>query len=118
MKFDEDRIEGGKNFCNKVWNAARFRQMSGPMADNRSLDPILARIQPARLDDDDHALLAALGDTLRVVERGFDEFEFAGATQRLYSFSGTTFATGTSRSRRRACKIRRRRPTSSPCRTS
>jgi valyl-tRNA synthetase len=32
VKFDEDRIEGGKNFCNKVWNAARFRQMSGPMA--------------------------------------------------------------------------------------
>ena len=91
VKFDEDRIEGGKNFCNKVWNAARFRQMSGPMADNRSLDAILARIQPARLDDDDHALLAALGDTLRVVERGFDEFEFAGATQRLYSFFWNDF---------------------------
>ena len=91
VKFDEDCIEGGKNFCNKVWNAARFRQMSGPMADNRSLDAILARIQPARLDDDDHALLAALGDTLRVVERGFDEFEFAGATQRLYSFFWNDF---------------------------
>ncbi|MDR0353863.1 MAG: valine--tRNA ligase, partial [Opitutaceae bacterium] len=26
VKFDEDRIEAGKNFCNKLWNACRFRQ--------------------------------------------------------------------------------------------
>ncbi|MFO1451577.1 MAG: valine--tRNA ligase [Opitutaceae bacterium] len=91
VKFDEDRIEGGKNFCNKLWNACRFRQMSGPMADNRSLDAILTRLVPARLDDDDHALLAALVDTVRTVERGFADFEFAGATQRLYSFFWNDF---------------------------
>ena len=43
VKFDEDRIEAGKNFCNKLWNASRFRQMSGPAGDNRSLGAILAR---------------------------------------------------------------------------
>ncbi|NBV48375.1 MAG: hypothetical protein EBR95_04875, partial [Verrucomicrobia bacterium] len=36
--FDEDRVAQGRNFCNKLWNAARFRQMSGPMADNSTLD--------------------------------------------------------------------------------
>jgi len=91
VKFDEDRIESGKNFCNKIWNACRFRQMSGPMADNRSLESILGRMVPAQLDDDDHALLAALLDTMRIVERGFAEFEFAGATQRLYSFFWNDF---------------------------
>ena len=29
VKFDEDRIEAGKNFCNKLWNASRFRQKIG-----------------------------------------------------------------------------------------
>ncbi|OAM88350.1 valine--tRNA ligase [Termitidicoccus mucosus] len=91
VKFDEDRIEGGKNFCNKLWNACRFRQMSGPMADNTTLAAILARIAPAQLDDDDHALLGALLDTMRVLERAFAEFEFATATQRLYSFFWNDF---------------------------
>jgi len=91
VKFDEDRIEGGKNFCNKLWNACRFRQMSGAMADNSTLAAILARLDASKLDDDDHAILAALVDTLRTVERGFAEFEFAGATQRLYSFFWNDF---------------------------
>ncbi|MDF3057020.1 MAG: valyl-tRNA synthetase [Rariglobus sp.] len=91
VKFDEDRIESGKNFCNKLWNAVRFRQMSGPMSDNSSLAAILARLDASKLDDDDHALLTALLDTMRTVERGFTGFEFAGATQRLYSFFWNDF---------------------------
>ncbi len=91
VKFDETRVESGKNFCNKLWNACRFRQMSGPMADNGSPEAILSRIDPARCDDDDHAILAALLDTTRVLERGFAEFEFANATQRLYSFFWNDF---------------------------
>jgi valyl-tRNA synthetase len=91
VKFDEDRIEGGKNFCNKIWNATRFRQMSGEMSDNSSLTAVLARIDAKQLDDDDHALLGALLDTMRTLERGFADFEFAGATQRLYSFFWNDF---------------------------
>jgi len=86
VKFDEDRIEGGKNFCNKLWNACRFRQMSGEMSDNSSLDAILARIDGAKLDDDDHAILGGLLDSMRVLARSFTDFEFATATQKLYSF--------------------------------
>ncbi|MGC4073066.1 MAG: valine--tRNA ligase [Nibricoccus sp.] len=91
VKFDEDRIESGKNFCNKVWNACRFRQMSGEMSDNSSLAAILARVDAKQLDDDDHALLSALLDTKKTLERGFADFEFAGATQRLYSFFWNDF---------------------------
>ena len=39
--FSEDRIEIGRNFCNKLWNAVRFRQMSGAMEDNSSVDAYL-----------------------------------------------------------------------------
>ncbi|HLP09141.1 MAG TPA: valine--tRNA ligase [Opitutaceae bacterium] len=86
VKFDEERVEGGRNFCNKLWNASRFRQMSGEMSDNSSLDAITARLQPALFDEDDHAILAALTDTMRVLEESFAGFEFAAATQKLYSF--------------------------------
>ena len=85
------RIEAGKNFCNKLWNASRFRQMSGPAGDNRSLGAILARLDPAKLDDDDHALLAALLDTMTVLEKSFAGFEFAAATQKLYGFFWNDF---------------------------
>ena len=32
--FSEDRIEIGRNFCTKLWNACRFRQMSGDLFGN------------------------------------------------------------------------------------
>ncbi len=91
VKFDEDRIESGKNFCNKLWNACRFRQMSGPMSDNSSLDAILARLDSKQLDDDDHALLASLLDVQALLEKCFADFEFAAATQGLYTFFYSDF---------------------------
>lgn len=30
IKFDEKVIEEGRNFANKLWNAARLREMQGP----------------------------------------------------------------------------------------
>ena len=74
IRFQEDRIEGGKNFCNKLWNACRFRQMSGDMADNSSCAAIMARLEPARFDADDHAILDRLLGTTREVDRCFAEF--------------------------------------------
>ena len=91
VKFDEDRIESGKNFCNKLWNACRFRQMSGPMSDNSSLAAILARLDAKQLDDDDHALFAALLEVQSLLEKCFADFEFAAATQGLYTFFYSDF---------------------------
>lgn len=86
IRFQEDRIEGGKNFCNKLWNASRFRQMSGEAGDNSSLSAIMARIEPVKFDADDHAILDRLLTTTREVDRCFAEFEFSAAVQALYSF--------------------------------
>jgi valyl-tRNA synthetase len=91
IRFQEERIEGGKNFCNKLWNACRFRQMSGDMADNSSCEAILARLEPPKFDADDHAILDRLLATTREVDRCFAEFEFSAAVQALYGFFWNDF---------------------------
>jgi len=100
IRFQEDRIEGGKNFCNKLWNACRFRQMSGDQSAkavggdasaNASLDAILARLTPAHFDADDHAIFARLIETTAEVEKCFAHFEFSAAVQHLYSFFWNDF---------------------------
>ncbi len=91
IRFQEDRIESGKNFCNKLWNASRFRQMSGEAGDNSSLAAIAARLDAAKFDADDHAILDRLFSTTREVDRCFAEFEFSAAVQALYGFFWNDF---------------------------
>ncbi len=91
IRFQEDRIESGKNFCNKLWNACRFRQMSGPAGDNSSLATILPRLDARLFDADDHAILQRLLTTIREVDRCFYEFEFSAAAQALYGFFWNDF---------------------------
>ncbi len=86
IRFHEDRIEGGKNFCNKLWNACRFRQMSGPAGDNAAIGAILGRLDPARFDADDHAILERLIGATAALERCLGEFDFSAAAQALYGF--------------------------------
>ncbi|MDO8539592.1 MAG: valine--tRNA ligase [Opitutaceae bacterium] len=91
IRFQEDRIESGKNFCNKLWNACRFRQMSGGAGDNSSLEAILSRLEPAKFDADDHAILDRMLATSREVNRSLCEFEFSAAVQALYTFFWNDF---------------------------
>jgi valyl-tRNA synthetase len=91
IRFQEERIEGGKNFCNKLWNACRFRQMSGDMADNSTCAAIISRLEPAKFDADDHAILDRLLATTREVDRCFTDFEFSAAVQSLYGFFWNDF---------------------------
>ncbi len=91
IRFQTDRIESGKNFCNKLWNAGRFRQMSGAAEDTSSLNAILSRIVPSKFDADDHAILERLLATTRQVDHCFRDYEFSAATQALYGFFWNDF---------------------------
>jgi valyl-tRNA synthetase len=84
--FDEDRVSQGRNFCNKLWNAARFRQMSGPMSDNSTLVAVASRIQTALLDDDDFAILQGLAELTDSTTKNLEEHEFTAYAQGLYAF--------------------------------
>ncbi|MGB0333761.1 MAG: valine--tRNA ligase [Opitutales bacterium] len=84
--FSEERIQIGRNFCNKLWNAARFRQMSGPMADNSSFEAIISRMNPDLFDDYDHWILGRLQQVTAELEKCFTDYEIAPLTHLIYAF--------------------------------
>lgn len=89
--FSEERVELGRNFCNKLWNACRFRQMAGSAADNSSIEAIAARIDTSRLDANDHAILANLRKCSENVARDYEAYQFNSITQELYAFFWNDF---------------------------
>jgi valyl-tRNA synthetase len=79
--FDEQNVELGRNFCNKLWNACRFRQMVG------STDfPIQGEIDSKLLTSDDKWILLKLDQAIREMNTAFAEYKFSDATATLYRF--------------------------------
>ncbi|MGA3163809.1 MAG: valine--tRNA ligase [Verrucomicrobiota bacterium] len=79
--FDEQNVELGRNFCNKLWNACRFRQMVGS-----SDFPIQGEIDPKLLTSDDKWILLKLDAAIREISDAFAEYKFSDATATLYRF--------------------------------
>ena len=86
IRFSEERIEQGRNFCNKLWNLSRFRQMADEETRESTLEEIISRIDPAQLNQDDHAILLRLVQTLDEVERLYEGYEFNSVLQSIYRF--------------------------------
>jgi valyl-tRNA synthetase len=76
--YDEKNVELGRNFCTKLWNAARFRQMQGGTSENE--------ITPSLLTADDKWILLRLDAAVKEVSAALDEYRFSDATQALYRF--------------------------------
>jgi valyl-tRNA synthetase len=76
--FDEKDVELGRNFCNKLWNACRFRQMQG--------GEVQGEIDPPLLTSDDKWILLKLDQAIRDITTAFTEYRFNEATQTLYRF--------------------------------
>ena len=76
--FDEKNVELGRNFCTKLWNATRFRQMQG--------GEIEGEINPALLTSDDKWILLRLDAAIREVSQALNEYRFSDAAQALYRF--------------------------------
>ncbi|GAB3001629.1 valine--tRNA ligase [Arenimonas maotaiensis] len=83
IKFDLNRCEGYKNFCNKLWNAARFVLMHCEDFQAQGASP--ARSEAERW------LLAELASTCAEVERQFADYRFDLASAALYEFAWNTY---------------------------
>jgi len=79
IKFDEQQIVEGRNFCNKLWNACRFRTMQGPI--DPAADPSQHELSIFAQD-----LLAKLDATIQRIEEGYRTYRFNEVAQALYDF--------------------------------
>ncbi|MFN3581273.1 MAG: valine--tRNA ligase [Pseudomonas sp.] len=81
IKFDMGRVEGYRNFCNKLWNAANFVIENTDGQDTGTGD------EPVELSALDRWIISALQRTEAEVTRQLDAFRFDLATQALYEFA-------------------------------
>ncbi|ALZ83600.1 valine--tRNA ligase [Pseudomonas oryzihabitans] len=80
VKFDMGRVEGYRNFCNKLWNAANFVMENVEGQDTGVND------EPVELSSVDRWIISQLQRTEAEVTRQLDAFRFDLATQALYEF--------------------------------
>ena len=83
IKFDLQRCEGYRNFCNKLWNASRFVLMNCDDEDNgfgKCVEGYLSFSQP------DRWIVSKLQQTLTNIEKAYSEYRFDLVAQELYQF--------------------------------
>ena len=77
INFDIKRVEGYRNFCNKLWNASRFIDMNinnFGIAEERSNTPI------------DSWINYKFNETVFKVNKAFDDYRLDLATKAIYEF--------------------------------
>ncbi len=82
--FDENKITLGRNFCNKLWNACRFRLINGLDYDKSSLQSIISHVK--QLEPEDHAILLQLINFRAKINTHFSKYEITSAVQTAYNF--------------------------------
>jgi valyl-tRNA synthetase len=84
IRFDLGRVGGYRNFCNKLWNAARFALM---MTEDK--DIAAAGTPPESTVD--RWIVSRLHEAIERVESGFAEYRFDYAATALYEFTWHEF---------------------------
>lgn len=81
IKFDIGRIEGYRNFCNKIWNAARYVLMNCETEDCGTQTDA-----PVELSLADRWIISKVQETTAEVARAVANYRFDMASQALYEF--------------------------------
>jgi valyl-tRNA synthetase len=85
IRFDLGRVSGYRNFCNKLWNAARFVTMM------TEADAAADAGAPLEYSVVDRWIRSRLGATLAAVDSAFAEYRFDYAATALYEFTWYEF---------------------------
>jgi valyl-tRNA synthetase len=83
-KQASDRFDMGRNFANKLWNAARFLLLN--------LEGYTAgSIEPAELPLEDRWILSRLATTAAAVTQQLEEYHYSEAVRSIYDFTWSEF---------------------------
>ncbi|MBZ0256108.1 valine--tRNA ligase, partial [bacterium] len=80
INLAESRIEGYRNFTNKIWNAARL--ILATIEDGETLSNDI----PAELEWADRWILSRLQHTIAAARKGMEEYQFNETSESLYQF--------------------------------
>ena len=81
IKFDLGRLEGNRNFCNKIWNAARYVLMNAEGQDCGAGEDAEFQLSLA-----DRWIISRLQRAEREITEALEGFRFDHAAQALYEF--------------------------------
>jgi valyl-tRNA synthetase len=80
IAISEEWAAGSRNFCNKLWNAARFALLNGAHVP-------AAELTPAAYSVPDRWILSRLSAVIAEVDELFEQFEFGKICDVLYHFA-------------------------------
>ena len=90
LKFSTQRLEGYRNFMNKVWNAARFSlnvlsDFEAPAEGDQAL------VSKNELSEADQWIINKLGKCEKDVGEALEQMRFADAAKSVYTFAWNQF---------------------------
>ncbi|MEI6288404.1 MAG: valine--tRNA ligase [bacterium] len=85
MRFYEEKVEGARNFINKVWNISRFILQS--IEDIKIID-----VEPEAKTLADKWILNNLRSVTALTNQAMDKAEFSYTSEKLYEFTWNDFA--------------------------
>ncbi|MBE5737898.1 MAG: valine--tRNA ligase, partial [Clostridiales bacterium] len=84
MRFSDEKIEGARNFMNKIWNASRFVLMN---TEGRTITPV----KECKLNSADKWIISRLNKTVKDVTLNMEKYEMGVALANLYDFVWNDF---------------------------
>ena len=85
LRFDSEKVKSTWNFINKIWNASRYTLMN---------TEDLKEIDLTDLSFSDKWILTRVNETIKIVRKNMDKYEFHNVGNELYKFIWEDFCDG------------------------
>ena len=90
MRFNEEKLEAGGNFANKIWNAAKFVLMNLEDADVELLKKDIEEVKENLLVEDKW-IISKLNTLIYEIKANMDNYDLGVALDKIYSFIWNEF---------------------------